>query len=119
MIDPAFAREFAREWIESWNSHDLERIFRHYTDDFEMQSPLIAERMNEPSGCLRGKAAIRPYWQKGLAAQPPLRFQLESVLAGANSVAILYRRIDGPRVIEIITFNEARQAVAGCAHYES
>jgi hypothetical protein len=118
MIDAAFAREFAVDWIDSWNSHDLDRILSHYTDDFELQSPLVVERMNEPSGRLRGKAAIRPYWQIGLARQPPLRFELDSVLVGANSVAISYRWADGRRVVEIITFNEARQAIAGCAHYQ-
>jgi ketosteroid isomerase-like protein len=118
MIDATFAREFAVDWIDSWNSHDLERILSHYTDDFELESPLILERMNEPSGRLRGKAAIRPHWQKGLAMPPPLRFELESVLVGANSIAIAYRRVNGPRVVEIITFNEARQAIAGCAHYQ-
>ena len=30
------ANEFAAEWIEAWNAHDLDRILSHYTDDFEM-----------------------------------------------------------------------------------
>lgn len=40
MIDREWALEFARDWIESWNSHDMDRILSHYTDDFEMSSPL-------------------------------------------------------------------------------
>ena len=31
-----FVHRFAAEWIAAWNSHDLERILAHYTDDFEM-----------------------------------------------------------------------------------
>ena len=50
MIDHAFAADFAREWIAAWNSHDLERIFAHYTDDFSMSSPLIVQRGFDPSG---------------------------------------------------------------------
>ena len=73
MIEEGWAKAFAHEWIEAWNSHDLERIMSHYTDDFEMSSPFIIELMGEPGGKLRGKASIRPYWEKGLAAQPPLR----------------------------------------------
>jgi len=31
-----FAQHFAAEWIEAWNSHDLDKIFSHYVDDFEI-----------------------------------------------------------------------------------
>ncbi len=60
-----------REWIAAWNSGDLERIFALYADDFEMRSPLIAERGFSPDGSLRGKHAIRLYWGGGLAAADP------------------------------------------------
>ena len=39
----------------------LDQGFEHYADDFEMRSPLSAERGFSPTGTLRGKAAIRPY----------------------------------------------------------
>lgn len=34
MIDTAFAEHFAHEWIEAWNSHDLEAVLSHYSDDY-------------------------------------------------------------------------------------
>jgi hypothetical protein len=68
LIDQSWANEFAKEWIASWNSHDLERILSHYVDDFEMSSPLIIARKKDPSGVLRRKSAIRDYWAIGLAA---------------------------------------------------
>ena len=67
MIDRNWAEAFAREWVDAWNAHDLERILSHYTDDFEMASPLIVERMGVASGRLKGKEAIRRYWGQGLA----------------------------------------------------
>jgi len=112
-----FAEKFAEEWIRAWNSHDLERIFAHYTDDFEMSSPLIVERMGEPSGALRGKASIRPYWSRGLAATPPLRFELEEVLLGVSSIVILYRNAAKRRVAEALFFNEKLQVTRAAAHY--
>jgi ketosteroid isomerase-like protein len=117
VIDYDFARRFAEEWIAAWNAHDLDRILAHYDDDFEMASPYIVERMGEPSGRLRGKAAVRPYWERGLAAQPNLHFTLVGVLAGADSVAILYRRETGSLVAETIGFDAAGRAVSGSAHY--
>ena len=93
MIDRSWAREFAAEWIAAWNAHDLERILSHYSDDFEMHSPLIIERMGVANGALKGKAPARPYWQRGLAAQPPLHFEPRDVLVGVDRMAIYYRNV--------------------------
>jgi ketosteroid isomerase-like protein len=117
IIDRDWAERFAREWIEAWNSHDLERIFSHYVDDFEMSSPYIVERMAEPSGVLRGKDAIRPYWTWGLELQPPIEFELLGVYAGVDKVAIHYRSVGRRLVTEILTFNAERRATHGVALY--
>ena len=61
MIDKKFAEHFARDWIDSWNSHDLERILSHYSDQFEMSSPVIIQVAGEPSGTLKGKDAVGAY----------------------------------------------------------
>lgn len=116
IIDRAFARAFAAEWISAWNSGDIERIFALYADDFEMRSPLIAERGFSPDGVLRGKAAIRPYWGGGIAAaRPPLHFELLDAYAGVNTVAIHYRSIGRKHVIEVIEFDAERRAIRGSA----
>ena len=41
MITQKFADEFAKDWLESWNSHDLERVLSHYHNDFVMSCPKI------------------------------------------------------------------------------
>jgi ketosteroid isomerase-like protein len=116
IIDRAFAREFAADWIAAWNSGDLERIFSYYADDFEMRSPLIAERGFSPTGVLRGKAAVRPYWGGGLAAaKPRLKFELIDAYAGVNTIAIHYRSVGHKYVIEVIDFNGHRLAIRGTA----
>lgn len=91
--------DFAREWVDAWNTRDLERIFSHYADNFEMTSPLIVTRMGVSSGCPRGKDAIRPYWSQGLAASPLLRFELLDVMVGVNSLAIRYRNVTAKRIV--------------------
>jgi len=117
-MDRTWARQFAIEWIEAWNTHDLERIFSHYTDDFEMRSPLIIERMGVAEGVLRGKAAVRPYWQRGLDARPPLHFELRDVLVGVDSVAIYYRSTTRNRMVaEVLRFNSEGKVVAGAGLY--
>ena len=112
VIDNAFLRDFAVAWIAAWNSGDLERIFSLYDDDFEMRSPLIAERGFSPTGVLRGKAAIRPYWGAGIVtANPPLKFELIDAYPGINTVAIHYRSVGRKFVVEVIDFDEHRRAV--------
>ncbi len=105
MIDLAFANTFAQEWLAAWNAHDLTRIFSHYTDAFEFSSPVIIERGFSPTGKLRGKDAIRPYWTAGLASQPPLRFEIIEVFAGIESVSIFYRSVGRKLVCETFLFD--------------
>jgi hypothetical protein len=82
-----------------------------------MASPLIIERMGERSGVLKGKAAVRLYWEQGLAAQPPLRFELLEVLSGVRSITIHYRSIGRRVVAEVLEFNPRGEVVRGAAHW--
>ena len=43
MIGKDFAKKFARDRMEAWDSHDLERILSHYSEQFEMSSPVIIQ----------------------------------------------------------------------------
>jgi len=116
MIDSQFANEFASHWIEAWNSHDLDAILAHYTDDFEMSSPVIVSTMNEPSGKLKGKKIIRVYWSRALAKYPELRFDKLHVLAGVGSVTIIYKGVRGLSA-EVFHFNNQGKVYAAYAHY--
>jgi ketosteroid isomerase-like protein len=113
VIDLDWARELATEWVAAWNSHDLDRILSHYTDDFEMRSPLIVERGFSPTGTLRGKSAIRPYWTAGLAATPPILFELLDVYAGIDTVVIHYRSVGRRLVTELLELDADRRILRG------
>jgi ketosteroid isomerase-like protein len=116
MLTREFAERFAHEWIEAWNSHDLERILSHYHDDFVMASPRIAVVAGEPSGVLAGKQAVGAYWRRALALTPDLRFTLTRVLVGADSVALAYEGPRGPAV-EVFFFDGDGHVVRAAAHY--
>ena len=115
-LDRTFALDLARRWIAAWNSHDLERVFALYADDFEMRSPLIVERGFSADGVLRGKPAIRPYWGAGLAtANPPLLFELIDAYAGVGTIAVHYRSVGRKVVVEVLEVDAAGQIVRGSA----
>ena len=111
-----FANKFAEEWIAAWNAHDLVQILSHYTEDFEMSSPVIKRLMREPSGKLKGKESISRYWEKALAQNPDLRFVLRNLLIGANSITIIYEGVRGLSA-EVLHFNISGKVTAAYAHY--
>jgi hypothetical protein len=114
-MNPLFAKEFAQEWIAAWNAADLERIFLHYADDFELSSPYIAERGFSQSGTLKGKEAVRPYWSGGLAATPPLHFDILHVFAGSDCISIHYRSRGRRVACETFIFDQNRRVIRSMA----
>ena len=90
--------DFAKGWVEAWNSHDLESILSHYTDDVWVTSPLVVERLGNPEGVVDGKEALREYWRTSMTLDPPLRFELIDVLVGVDQITLYYRS-EGRRVV--------------------
>jgi hypothetical protein len=117
MIDRQWAQAFAEDWIESWNTHDMERILSHYTDDFEMSSPLIVERLGLPEGKLRGKRVVCEYWLPSLSINPPLQFELMEVFVGIESITLYYNNIGRRLVAETLFINSWGKATCGIAQW--
>ncbi len=111
------AKHFAQEWVDAWNSHDLERILSHYSDDFAITTPMIKTLLGIDSGTLTGKAKIRDYWQAGLTKIPDLHFKIIEVTASPGSIAIYYEAILGKRAIEVMFLNELGKVNRVIAHY--
>ncbi len=119
MIDRQWAQAFAAGWIAAWNAHDMERILSHYTDDFEMSSPLIVERLGLPEGKLKGKRAVGDYWQPSMSITPPLNFELIDVLVGIDAITLYYHNVGRRVVAETLLFNRAGKATRGMAQWST
>ncbi|MCI0558077.1 MAG: nuclear transport factor 2 family protein [Nitrososphaera sp.] len=117
MITHDFAESFATEWIEAWNSHDLDRVLSHYTEDFQFSSPFIASVAGEPSGKLVGRDTVRAYWSKTLGRRPDLHFVLTTVFVGVTSIVIHYQRHDGKYGAEHFEFEPGGKVFRSSAHY--
>jgi hypothetical protein len=116
MIDKVFADHFAADWIGSWNAHDLDRILAHYTDDFEMSSPIIVKIAGELSGTLKGKKEVGAYWAKALQLNPNLHFELITTLWGVNSITLYYQGVRG-LAAEVFHFTPEGKVARAYAHY--
>lgn len=122
------ALAFAGEWLRAWNGHDMEAIMSHYSADVEFSSPLAIQALNEPTGVIRGKDALRAYFENGLSRFPGLHFELVDVLGGVGSVTVYYRGAESPAlhssgegagmtVAEVMMFDDNGAVCKALAHY--
>ena len=113
----ADAQRFALEWVESWNSHDLERILSHYSEDVEVTSPLIETALGPGQVSVRGKEALRACWGPALEQYPDLRFVLFRAYAGPQSLVLHYQSIQGLVGAECMEFDSDGAVRRVLAHY--
>ncbi len=113
------AGSFANHWVAAWNAHDLNLIMTHYEDAVELTSPAAAQLLGTPDGKVVGKADLRAYFQRGLAAYPELRFHLEDVLCGVNSVVLYYTNQKGTHTGEFMELSAMGKVTRVIAHYSA
>ena len=113
----AEAQDFAQEWIAAWNSHDLDRILRHYAEDVEVTSPLVEVVLGPGRVTIKGKPALREYWGAGLAKYPDLHFRLYRAYAGPRSVVLHYQSVQALVGAECLEFDAAGLVRRVLAHY--
>lgn len=111
------AKKFVGELIESWNSHDIERIMKHYSGDCELRSPFIKKLLGIESGALHGKERIEEFWKLGLARNPDLHLELIDIAECVDTLAIYYKSIKDRKAIEIMFFNEKGEVNKVFVHY--
>ena len=111
------ATAFARRWVAAWNSHDLDAIMSHYAADIVLTSPVAAKILDDPSGTVKGEAALRDYFRRGLEMYPELHFELLDVMAGLSSVVVCYTNQKGTKTAEFMEFDKNGKVVRVVANY--
>ncbi|MGA2155954.1 MAG: nuclear transport factor 2 family protein [Bryobacteraceae bacterium] len=111
------AWNLANHWVAAWNAHDLDSIMTHYEDGIELTSPVAAQLLGTADGKVAGKANLRAYFERGLEAYPDLRFHLEDVLWGVNSVVLCYKNQKGTRTAEFMELSAIGKVARVVAHY--
>jgi len=117
MIQQEQAERLARDWVEAWNRHDLEAIVAHYADEVVLLSPRVVDILGDPQGSVKGKDALRAYFEKGLRGIPDLRFELLEVLTGVEGVTIYYANQTGRHVAEVMSLDDGGFAKRVTVHY--
>ncbi len=104
------AKKFTEQWIHSWNSHDLNAILEHYSDNIEFYSPMIALLKFNEKGLITNKKELREYFQIGLNAYPNLQFQLHNFFTGVTTLVIYYTSVNGRMATEVFEMNDEGKA---------
>lgn len=102
-VDPV---AFGKQWAEAWNAHDVESVLQHFHEDVVFTSPVAAKLLPETAGVISGKAALRHYWTLALQRIPNLRFVVEGIYQGIDTIVIVYRNQDERRVSEVLRFSD-------------
>jgi len=100
------ARAFADEWAAAWNDRAVERVLSRFEDDVSFTSPTALAVVGVAT--VRGKQALRDYWNTALARIGSLRFAVDRVSWDpvSRELAIIYVSDTGrkKRVSENLVF---------------
>ncbi|BDT96222.1 hypothetical protein IFM12275_61980 [Nocardia sputorum] len=111
-------RAHADAWLAAWNAHDLDAIMACYSDEVEFVASTVARRWDRPDGRLHGKAELRKHFELGLSLAPDLAFTEEALLIRPGGYALLYRRENGNRVLDVVELDQDGHAGRVEAFYE-
>ena len=80
-------RDFATQWIDAWNSHEVDRLLALMSEDIEYRDDAWAKPM-------RGHTDVREFLEAGWRAFPDMTFELLSepyVIPGKPRAALHWR----------------------------
>lgn len=89
-------RTIALAWLDCFARRDLDALLALYTDDATHTSPKIRVRHPETGGLLRGKPAMRAWWQDSFDRLPSMRYEPTAITADSRRVFMEYvRHVEG------------------------
>jgi len=80
-------------------------------------SPVAAKLLNDASGTVKGKEALRKYFKRGLEAYPNLKFELVDVMWGLSSVVLYYVNHKGSKTGEFMEVDTNGKIIKVVANY--
>ena len=89
---PQHNKEIAIKWFEAFNEHDLEKLLALYHNDAEHFSPKLKIRLPETQGLIKGKDALRSWWQDAFDRLPSLNYEVNKLTADDEQVFMEYIR---------------------------
>ena len=102
--------DVARRWLAAFNAGDVEAVVELYADDSVHESPKVRNTMPGSEGKLKGKAAMRNWWNLALARQPGITYELTALTSDQSRAVIEYvRRAPGEEPLAVAEAFEVLQ----------
>jgi hypothetical protein len=117
MITPELANTFVRDWIKSFNDHNIVDILSHYEDELVFYSPFILLLNFNKEGIIRTKSDLKRYFEIGLKTYPNLYFKLHNYFIGVNTIVIYYTSVNDRLAAETFQLNENGKVLSVYCHY--
>jgi ketosteroid isomerase-like protein len=88
--------EISKQWFAAFNEHNLENLLSLYHVNAEHYSPKLKIRLPETNGLVRGKDALREWWQDAFDRLPTLNYTYTTLTANNDRVFMEYlRKVSG------------------------
>lgn len=91
-MQPEALEKIAYAWFAAFNEHNLENLLSLYHDEAVHYSPKLKIRQPETNGLVKGKAALRAWWQDSFDRLPTLHYVVTSLTANNDRVFMEYTR---------------------------
>lgn len=109
---PAVLRRIAEQWLDCFERRDLDGLLALYAKDATHTSPKIRVRHPDTGGLLRGRPAMRSWWQDSFDRLPSMRYVPTALTADSERVFMEYvRKVDGEPDMPVAEVLEVRKGV--------
>lgn len=85
-------KQIADKWFAAFNEHDLENLLSLYDDHAQHFSPKLKIRKPDTQGLIKGKEALREWWQDAFDRLPSLQYEVIKLTADEEQVFMEYIR---------------------------
>jgi hypothetical protein len=86
----------ADKWMTAFNAKQLEELLSLYDDRAQHFSPKLKVRHPETLGLIKGKEAMRVWWQDAFVRLPTMKYELVRLTPFEDRVFMEYvRRVEG------------------------
>jgi ketosteroid isomerase-like protein len=119
-MTPEKLQSIAFKWFETFNNKELEKLLSLYDDDAEHFSPKLRILQPKTNGLVKGKQALREWWQDAFNRLPSLNYKVKSITATGERVFMEYiRTADGEDqmlVAEVLDIREDKIVASRVYH---
>jgi len=101
-MSPPELTQIAERWMDAFNRHDLVGLLALYHSEAEHYSPKLKLRRPETHGYIKGKGALRLWWQDAFDRLPTLNYRLIQLTPFENRVWMEYlRQVQGEEDLQV------------------